>query len=542
MTQKFTVLNRAHELSLAQQEIFDLIVIGGGITGCGIALDAAARGLKTILLEKHDFASGTSSKSTKLIHGGLRYLKQLEIGLVRETGTERAIVHRIAPHLVHPERMLLPIVKGGTFSRWSASVAISVYDLLAGVTGEDKKRSLSLAKTLEIEPLLNEAILKSGIEYAEYRTDDARLTIEVIKKAVSLGSTAFNYMAAQEIIYTDTKATGVLAHDLITGTSHPIQGKIIVSAAGPWVDEIREKDKSKKGKTLRLTKGVHIVVSREKFPIRHAVYFDSFDGRMMFAIPRGTTTYIGTSDTDYTGDKDRIRCTRDDVDYILSATNVIFPTINLCAQDVVSTWAGLRPLIQEEGKSPSEVSRKDEIFISESGLISIAGGKLTGYRKMAQRICFMVDKLLKRPHRSGSSTKKIKLTDQPYENYADVKTHIQTLGKKIGHDLAWYLVTNYGHASEQIISRANADTIGQDWRKSLLLSELDYSIEHEMVAHPVDFIDRRSGLIYFGMETVNQFKQDIIDYMAHRLSVTDIQKNTWLKDVDRRISDARDPE
>ena len=375
---KFSNKDRKSRLSKASKTEYDLIVIGGGITGVGIALDASLRGIKTLLLEKRDYASGTSSKSTKLIHGGLRYLKQLDFGLVRESGLERAVAHRNAPHLVHPEKMLLPIVESGTFNKYSASLAISVYDLLAKVDKVDRKQSLSKSKTLEYEPLLNQDILKSGITYSEYRTDDARLTIEVLKSARRAGAESFNYMKVDSFEYSNDTISGVKCTDRVAGDEVIFKARNIVSAAGPWVDQLRLKDGKLNNKSLHLTKGVHIVVPKEKLNIHSAVYFDAFDGRMIFAVPRGKVTYIGTSDTTYHKDLDRVLCTQEDVDYLLEKTNHMFEVAFLNRDDVISSWAGLRPLIHEDGKSPSELSRKDEIFVSDRGLISIAGGKLTG--------------------------------------------------------------------------------------------------------------------------------------------------------------------
>ena len=276
-----------------------LIIIGGGITGAGIALDAASRGLKTALVEKNDFAFGTSSRSTKLIHGGLRYLKQLEFGLVKEVGSERAVVHRLAPHLVVPEKMLLPLSEKKGLGYWLTSIGLKVYDWLAGVKPEDQRRMLTKLQTLKSEPLLRKDDVKGGAIYAEYRTDDARLTIEIIKAAVTHGADVLSYAEAFDFVYNGDQVAGIKVRDGISGEEFVMHSKVVVSAAGPWVDELREINKSKTGKRLHLTKGVHIVVAHARFPVRQAIYFDVEDGRMIFAIPRGRTTYIGTTDTTY---------------------------------------------------------------------------------------------------------------------------------------------------------------------------------------------------------------------------------------------------
>ena len=287
---KFSNLERTKTISKLVKEEFDLVVIGGGITGGGIALDAASRGLKVALVQKGDFASGTSSKSTKLIHGGLRYLKQFDFWLVKEVGSERAIVHQVAPHLVLPEKMLLPLIENGSYGKWLTSIGLKVYDILAQVTGDDKRKMLTKKEAMKLEPLLPKKILNGAGYYAEYRTDDARLTIENIKTSLRYGAVALNYATVEDFLYDEQKIIGVKVKDGISEKSINIKCKYVISAAGPWVDELRSVNHSKKGKRLHLTKGVHLVFPYKKLPVKQSVYFDVPDGRMMFAIPRGKIT------------------------------------------------------------------------------------------------------------------------------------------------------------------------------------------------------------------------------------------------------------
>ena len=296
---RFSNLDRTSIVKSLDKENFDLLVIGGGITGAGIALDAASRGLKVALVEKGDFASGTSSKSTKLIHGGLRYLKQFDFWLVKEVGSERAIVHNLAPHLVIPEKMVLPLIEGGSYGKWLTSIGLKIYDILAHVGGDDKRQMLSKKEALALEPLLPKKILKGAGYYAEYRTDDARLTIENLKKSLAYGVRALNYAEVTNFIYEKERVAGAIVKDVTSGKEITIKSKYVISAAGPWVDELRSINNSKKGKRLHLTKGIHLVFPHEKLPVQHSVYFDVPDGRMIFAIPRGKITYVGTTDTNY---------------------------------------------------------------------------------------------------------------------------------------------------------------------------------------------------------------------------------------------------
>ncbi len=514
----FSNVDRKTRLKELSREKFDLVIIGGGITGGGIALDAASRGMKVALLEKGDFASGTSSKSTKLIHGGLRYLKQFDFWLVKEVGSERAIVHQLAPHLVLPEKMLLPLIEGGSYGKWLTSIGLKVYDILAQVTGDDKRKMLDKKEALKLEPLLPKKILNGAGYYAEYRTDDARLTIENIKKSREYGAMAFNYAEVTDFLYEKDQVAGVIMKDVPSGDEITVNAKYVISAAGPWVDELRSVNNSKKGKRLHLTKGVHLVFPYEKLPVKQSVYFDIPDGRMMFAIPRGKITYIGTTDTNYNLDKDDVRTDLADAIYLISAVNNMFPEINLEMKDIISSWAGLRPLIHEEGKSASELSRKDEIFTSDTGLISIAGGKLTGYRKMAERVVDRIAKKLEEDYDKkveGCHTDKIPLCGNDFKKYKHVKKYITEVYDRIQEEGfsqydAWYLVTNYGKQTEHILEEYKGFK-NKDARLRMIRAELQFGIAHEMVLNPMDFFIRRTGRLYFDIESIRSYLNPLLE-------------------------------
>lgn len=500
--------NRPQVIQKFKEEKFDLIVIGGGVTGAGIALDAASRGMSVALVEKKDFAAGTSSKSTKLIHGGLRYLKQFEVQLVREVGLERATVHKIAPHLVLPEKMLLPLTEDGTFGKIGTSIGLKVYDMLADVQGDDRRVMLGKKATMEAEPLVRTSDLTGSGLYAEYRTDDARLTLELIKTAANYGAKSLNYLSAVDFNYVDGKVTSVNVKDELTGEQFVMQSDYVVSAAGPWVDNLRKKDKSMTNKHLFLSKGVHIVVPFERLPLKQSVYFDIPDGRMMFAIPRLRVTYLGTTDTPYKGDINRVLANMDDVNYLLDATNKMFPSVDLTPDDIESSWAGLRPLIYEEGKSGSEMSRKDEIFESKTGLISIAGGKLTGYRKMAERIVDLVaEKYGDNTDRTFKDcfTREIPLAGGDFKNFAEVlkyQTEMEKLAESASLNPYYgrYLVANYGNQSDEIIEAMK--TYNDDANIALTRAELQFCLANELCMKPMDFFNRRTGRLYFNITSI----------------------------------------
>ena len=544
---KFSNLDRVKTLDKLSTTAFDLVVIGGGITGGGIALDAASRGLKVALVEKNDFASGTSSKSTKLIHGGLRYLKQFDFWLVKEVGSERAIVHKLAPHLVLPEKMLLPLIENGSYGKWLTSIGLKIYDVLAQVSGDDKRKMLEKKEALKLEPLLPKKILKGAGYYAEYRTDDARLTIENIKTSLQFGATALNYASVQDFEYTDEMISGVNVMDEISGEDFIIKTKYVISAAGPWVDELRSVNNSKNGKRLHLTKGVHLVFPKEKLPVKQSVYFDIPDGRMMFAIPRGKVTYVGTTDTNFSLDKDKVRTDLADAIYLLSAVNNMFPKINLEMEDIISSWAGLRPLIHEEGKSASELSRKDEIFTSDTGLISIAGGKLTGYRKMAERV---VDRIVDQLEDDGIKLKECSTDEIPlcgnvgFKKFKHVKKYIAEIYDRIKpdefseHD-AWFLVTNYGKQTE-IILETFASLKDEDLYARMAKAELHFGIDYEMIQNPMDFFIRRTGRLYFDIDSVRSLMEPILQEFKAIYKVDDAQLLAWKEELNKELKEHSD--
>ncbi len=542
---KFSFLERKNITSKLQSTEFDVLIIGGGITGAGIALDAASRGMKVALVEKNDFASGTSSKSTKLIHGGLRYLKQFDFWLVKEVGTERAIVHQLAPHLVVPEKMILPLIDGGTYGSWLTSIGLKVYDILASVEGEDKRKMLNKAEALEKEPLLPEKILNGAGYYAEYRTDDARLTIEVLKSARNYNAVLSNYTEVTDFIYNKDIVCGVQVQDSISKETYSITAKQVVNAGGPWVDDLRNINKSKLEKRLHLTKGVHLVVPHKKLPVQQAVYFDIPDGRMMFAIPRGKSTYFGTTDTFYPKDKDNVNTNLEDATYLIDAVNNMFPDVSISLADITSSWAGLRPLIHEEGKSESELSRKDEIFISKTNLISIAGGKLTGYRKMAERIVDLVAKNLKKQENISFQeikTKDITLCGGDFKNYQEVKSYQDAIYiriNEVGFDEkdAAYLVHNYGKQTDYILQKFDS-LLGENQEEKLLKAEIWFATQYEMACSPTDFFMRRTGRLFFDIESVHQHKNLVINEFKTLLNWKDKQTEKETAILEKAIFDA----
>ncbi|MFS0666838.1 FAD-dependent oxidoreductase [Peribacillus frigoritolerans] len=542
---RFSNIYREETVETLKKEKFDVVVIGGGITGAGIALDATTRGMKVALVEMQDFAAGTSSRSTKLVHGGLRYLKQFEIKMVAEVGKEREIVYENGPHVTTPEWMLLPMHKGGTFGKFSTSIGLRVYDYLAGVKKSERRKMLSADETLKREPLVKKEGLKGGGYYVEYRTDDARLTIEVMKAAVDKGATPINYTKVDKLLYENGKVNGVQVADLLSGDAYEIYADKVINAAGPWVDSIREKDQSKQGKTLKLSKGVHVVIDQSKFPLKQALYFDTPDGRMIFAIPRAGKAYVGTTDTFYDGDPAVPTVTSEDRAYLLKSIHYMFPEVNITDGDIESSWAGVRPLILEEGKDPSEISRKDEIWESDSGLITIAGGKLTGYRKMAKTtVDLLAGKLAQQSNKTypASSTKGMPISGGDVGgsgNFSDyIKQHVQMgVDSGLAAKDAKEILAMYGSNAPVLfdIAKNEGDGGATSGLPKKLFVQLKYAVDHEMAATPVDFFFRRTGTLLFDIDLVQTHKHAVIDYMAGYFGWTESTKMERTNQLEQEI-------
>ena len=549
---KFSNIYRNEYIDTLKSNVFDLLIIGGGITGAGIALDASLRGMKVALVDMQDFSAGTSSRSTKLIHGGLRYLKQFEVKLVAEVGKEREIVYENGPHVTKPEWMLLPIYKSGTFNILTTSIGLRIYDFLAGVRKEERRKILSIQETLDKEPLIKNKDLQGAGYYVEYRTDDARLTIEVIKAAVHEGAVCVNYVKVEKLIYNESnKVCGANVEDQLSGEIFDIYAKKVVNAAGPWVDRVREMDGSKKDKTLRLTKGVHLCFDQSCFPLQQAIYFDTSDGRMVFAIPREGKTYVGTTDTFYQNDPRSPRMTMKDQNYLIEAIRYMFPTLKITEKDIESSWAGVRPLIWKEGKDPSEISRKDEIWESDSGLLSIAGGKLTGYRKMAEMIVNVLVQKFQDEYNQlfgECKTSQFPISGGEVGGSNGFKAFIKEAANEgvsvgISDEEALHLVSSYGSNVSVLF-----DLMEKEKRLANLSNlpitfwaKLHYALEYEMVATPIDFFNRRISAMLFDIDAVRRFKPNVINYMADYFQWSENEKSNLSLQLESAIEEAISP-
>lgn len=385
---------------------YDLLIIGGGIVGAGAARDAAMRGLSVCLVEQKDLAFGTSSRSSKLVHGGLRYLEMGEFSLVFEAVSERRVLMDIAPHLVLPLGFLFPVFKGSRRGVMTINLGMWLYDGLSLFRSPKIHRNLSPDDVAKEEPGLRRQDLKGAPLYYDCSTDDARLTLENALDAKAQGASIRTWTKVVALLKDEGgKAVGVRVRNALTGEEEEIQARSIINATGPWTDELR-KMAGLEEPLLRPTKGVHIVVPFERLPVHNAVVcFHPEDGRVLFALPWGEQVYIGTTDTDEPGDPSAVAASTTDVAYLLSVANHYFPDSKLTTEDVISTWAGVRPLIGGTGSgTASSVSREHEILVDNTGMITIAGGKLTTYRKMAKEV---VDRSVALLHLTGGLQKKL---------------------------------------------------------------------------------------------------------------------------------------
>jgi len=497
---EFSFRTREKHLQTLERERFDLLVIGGGITGAGIVRDAALRGLRVALVERCDFASGTSSRSSKLIHGGLRYLPQGDVGLVMEAAHERRVLRRIAPHLARPIQFLYPVHGRSGYAKLSAG--LWTFDRMARVIKDERNQMLDRDETLRLETLLRPDQVYGAALYYEYLTDDARLVIENIKAAAALGATIVNYATVKELIAEDGRLTGAVVQDTQTDAEISVHAKVVVNAAGPWVDAVRLLQGNGERPRLHLTKGIHLVLRHERLPVSRIVVMDAPDKRAVFVVPRGSVVYLGTTDTDYEGRYDNPQITRDDALYLLAAANATFDIEALDLDDVVGAWAGLRPLLHQEGKKATEISRKDEILTGPTGLLSIAGGKLTTYRKMAERAVDVVVEQLtalgeKLPPAKGNSETAPLCGGETGDDITAFAARLKLRWPDVASDIVDRLVATYGSNGERLVEAMVGDpSLAERCAPGVPVTrgEVAYAVRDEMAMTLEDFLERRARL------------------------------------------------
>ena len=492
MTHPFSAAARTANLDALGRERFDVLVVGGGITGAGVARDAAMRGLRVALVEQSDFASGTSSRSSRLIHGGLRYLEHGQIHLVYEASRERRTLLRIAPHLVHPLRFLWPVFENARISRWKLHAGLLTYDALALFRNVATHRALSTSMIAEYEPALRTLGLQGGVSYYDASTDDIRLTLANVRAAAQAGAVVANYVSVRELAMRDETVHGATAEDLLCGRTVHIAARTVVNATGPWSDAVRMLADPSAAPSTRGTKGVHIAVPRERVGNHGALTILSpIDGRVMFILPSGRLTIVGTTDTDFAGPLDAVRATPDDIAYLLRTANAYFPAAHLSPADVISAWAGVRPLVSDDASSPGAVSREHAVTWTAPGLVTVSGGKLTTYRAMAEDVVDAVQKSFGEPVRRAP-THRVPLPGGELHSFAD---EVHRAQGAIGlPPLAEHLVRSYGSEWRDvwaIVGSNHALAANVSPGLPYIAAELVWAVESEMALTLADLLVRR---------------------------------------------------
>lgn len=484
---------RAETLARLARDSFDLLIVGGGITGAGIARDAALRGLSVALIEADDFAVGTSSRSSKLIHGGLRYLAMGDVALVRETALERKAVHRMAPHLAEPYWMLVPAKSRIGLLKFRTG--ITAYEKLGAVDEADLHRNWSGEELAYHEPKLDQRLHPHACAYREYLTDDARLVLATLRAAAAAGAVIASRLEAAALLRDgeEGRVIGVRARCMLAGSEPEIRARVVVNAAGPWADRVAALEAPRQDSRLHLSKGVHVVLPASRLPVRNLVVMTTADKRSIFAIPRGDTVYLGTTDSSYHGDDWRWpEIDAEDVRYLLEPVKRYFDVPDLTADHVTAAWAGLRPLIAEAGKEAKEMSRKDEIWIGPGGMVTIAGGKLTGFRKMAEEVMEKVGEQLGR-----SLPPPPELEPLPGGDFAGDLEHLARnlpgIGN-LGRDCAERLVRLYGTEATEVLA-AGAEALVTNGE--VLRGEVDWAVNVEAALSLEDLIYRRTRAAWY---------------------------------------------
>jgi len=503
MEHSFSAATRRTDLDALAGQTVDVLVVGGGITGAGIARDAAMRGLSVGLVDAGDFARGTSSRSSRLVHGGLRYLEHGWLRLVFESSRERAVLLRIAPHLVRPAPFLFPVHRASRVGRFTLAAGLWLYDALSLFRNVHPHRSYGRRGVRRLEPSLRDQDLTGGAVYWDAQCDDARLTLATVRSAHRHGARVANYAAVTALEKAAGRIRGVRVEDRVTGEARTLHAHVVVNATGPWTDQVRRLDEPAAAALLRPTKGAHVTVPRHRIGHTEAFTLTSpLDGRVMFVLPWGPLSIIGTTDTDVTEVPDEPFADAADVTYLLRSANAYFPNARLSHADVVSGWAGLRPLLDVPGaNSTAAVPREHRIVEDPSGLVTIAGGKLTTYRSMAAEVVDRAARRLRRldgrrvPRRSGTDAEPL-----PGGEIADLEILVRDLvDEGLDREVAQSLVGRYGSEAAAVANiRRSHPALAAPLAPGhpVLAAEVVYQARREMAMTVEDVLARRTHLFH----------------------------------------------
>jgi glycerol-3-phosphate dehydrogenase len=510
-----------------EAERFDLLVVGGGITGAGVAREAARRGLRVALLEAHDFAAGTSSRSTKLVHGGLRYLAQGDVRLVREGALERKAIHRIAPHLAEPLWMVLP--SEGALGALGWRAAIAVYERLGAVAAAERHRSWSRAELALEEPLLAPRWRRAAV-YREYRTDDARLVLACLRAAVAEGASALSYAPLRALRADGAQGVVAEAQCALSGAELRVRARAAVNAAGPWAGAVRGLAQPQGARPwLHLTRGIHVALPHARLPLHNMVMLRAQDGRLLFAIPRPPVVYVGTTDTTHAGPPELWpQVPLAEVEYLLEALPRYFSIAPVRPDEIVASWAGLRPLIAQPGRRPSEISRRDELQLDPGPLLSIAGGKLTGYRAMARAVLGALAPSLGWPLAAPGEEPPLPGGELGASLGAAAAQLAQRAGLRL--DVAERLLRLYGAESAQVLALGSEALCSES---PVRVGEIEWATSREGALALEDVFYRRTRAALYE-PAASHWIEPMASRMAKLLSWTEARRAAEVERVRRR--------
>lgn len=528
MDHAFSAATRRADLDAVAAQPVDLLVVGGGITGAGIARDAAMRGFSTALVDAGDFGRGTSSRSSRLVHGGLRYLEHGWLRLVFESSRERAILLRIAPHLVRPTAFLFPVHAASRVGRWTIGAGLWLYDALSLFRNVRAHRSLGRKGVRRLEPALRDQDLKGGAVYWDAQCDDARLTLATVRSAHRHGARVASYAAVTAFEKAAGRIRGVVVEDRITGEVRSLHAHVVVNATGPWTDAVRRLDEPSAAALLRPTKGAHVVVPRSRLGHTEALTLTSpLDGRVMFVLPWGDFSIIGTTDTDVTEILDEPLADVADVTYLLRSANAYFPNARLHLDDVLAAWAGYRPLLDLPGAtSPAAVPREHRIVEGASGLVTIAGGKLTTYRSMAAEVVDLVARRLRAVDGRKLAPPSATATEPlPGGEVADLDLLARDLvDEGLEPGLAGSLAGRYGSEASAVANLVRSDrALGQRivWGLPVIAAEVVHQARREMAMTVADVMVRRTHLYHTHPRQAADGAAAVARLLGHELGWSD---------------------
>ncbi|MGE3387757.1 MAG: glycerol-3-phosphate dehydrogenase/oxidase [Bdellovibrionales bacterium] len=536
-----SALTRSKNLTTLQNQVFDLLIIGGGINGAGIARDAASRGMKVALIEAKDFAIGTSSRSSKLIHGGIRYLENMEFGLVFEALSERRRLFELAPHLVHPLRFAIPVYKGGRVSPWLMGLGMFLYDALALFETPEPAARMSEAEVKEHLPLLSQKNLQAVFAYSDAYMDDDRLVIETLRSAARFGALAVNYVRAEGATHTtDGKIQSVQATDQLGGQKLTIRAHHFVSTVGPWTDLVAPNLLPDWRPHMRPSKGVHLTFTRERLPLQQAVVMGA-EQRIVFGIPRHEMVIVGTTDTDFTADPYSVHTTREDVQYLLQVIDHYFPAAQIKERDIVASYSGVRPLVDDQSATESKTSREHQILTDARGLTVVMGGKYTTYRLMAEQAVesclgqFSFEEQMQfQKSRTLEPLNPLITSDLYTEKELGLKRLLRDFDQPVL--LLRALFERHGTEGAQILQKYADDMVGlNNWEEKLWALEAAHAIHQTACQNVADFLLRRTPLVLSRADHGRPVIEAVSRVFQRHLGLSDAELNKQIKAWDEEM-------